>query len=359
MLGPEQINLFGYSRLPNIEGINIRIHEVVARQLGLTDGQIVQGVVETRGELLKLLLNGQSFDVPHGLRYQHGDMPYFRVQPSGNGKALHPVRGGESAPANAGSRDAAHDALPSRLACLLARPPAMTFLLALLPPRVLQHIAAQLPPGGAFEQISELQPSLRALTPGAIEQTIARSGLWSETQLAQGHIPVLDLKQWLRQMQGTLPVDSALQPALAESIDDIEAAQLDALKAQFQKELSFGVVIPFADAPPLALKMRRDAPSRDVPTPPIQIDLHGESDTHGPFWLKLVMRTELAPEELSVSLWSAHPDYCRWAEESRPDLTARLAESGLHLASLTVFNAPRPEPRERVAVPGSVVDLDA
>ena len=63
MLGPEQVNLNARSSPIFLEGVvAIKITEQLAKQLGLRDNQIVRGVIENRGDLLKLVINNREIE---------------------------------------------------------------------------------------------------------------------------------------------------------------------------------------------------------------------------------------------------------------------------------------------------------
>ena len=63
MLGPEQLN-FAPKTTPVLldNAAAVRVSEQVAKGMGLRDNQIVRGIIEDRGGLLKLVLNNREFD---------------------------------------------------------------------------------------------------------------------------------------------------------------------------------------------------------------------------------------------------------------------------------------------------------
>jgi hypothetical protein len=61
VLGPELINLTARPTPIFLEGsAAVQLTQQAAKDLGLKDGQIVQGVIAARGDLLKLLVNGKE-----------------------------------------------------------------------------------------------------------------------------------------------------------------------------------------------------------------------------------------------------------------------------------------------------------
>ena len=64
---------------PNNEAKPLWIEAPVAQQLGLSDGQVVQALVEARGGPVRLWLKNFSFELPNGWVLQPGDTPFMRV----------------------------------------------------------------------------------------------------------------------------------------------------------------------------------------------------------------------------------------------------------------------------------------
>ena len=91
MLGPELINLTVRPTPIFLEGVaSLRISEPGPRELGLTDFQVVKGLVSTeRGQLL-LNLNGVTPTIiaPEYLRRFLGQNLFFRVQIAADGSTV-------------------------------------------------------------------------------------------------------------------------------------------------------------------------------------------------------------------------------------------------------------------------------
>ena len=65
MLGPEQINLTSRPTPDFFGGLgSIQLTQSAAKDLGLKDGQIIQGVIAARGALLKLIVNNKELEWP-------------------------------------------------------------------------------------------------------------------------------------------------------------------------------------------------------------------------------------------------------------------------------------------------------
>ncbi len=92
MLGPELINLIARPTPIFLEGsASIQLTQQAAKDLGLKDGQIVQGVLAARGDLLKLVLNNKELEWSGSNRFKPGDKLDFRVETNLFGRALIPL----------------------------------------------------------------------------------------------------------------------------------------------------------------------------------------------------------------------------------------------------------------------------
>ena len=80
MSGTEPIAHTGRIHPISVEIRPLQLETTQAREMGLRDGQVIQGSMELRGESLKLLLNGQLIDVPPGFRFRPGDPVWLKAQ---------------------------------------------------------------------------------------------------------------------------------------------------------------------------------------------------------------------------------------------------------------------------------------
>lgn len=356
LFAAEQLNALAYSKQPGIEGVNIRVHETVARQLGLRDGQVVQAVVETRGETSRLVLNGRTLELPNALKFAQGDAPYFRVLPSTlGGKVLHLVR--VSDPSASSQRVApSSEALSGRLMGLLAQPVQLARVADVLRSPALAAVLSERGMQPVLSMLLQMQPSIAVLSADAIQRAVLQSGLWAESRLGRGVAPEPDLKQWLRMLLGSLPRNSPLGAAVGQAIDSLEAQQLDTLRAQTQRELSFAVMVPFLDAEPVELSFFRAVPKRKDDSPPFVVNARIESVELGSLSLKTVLSDG---GQIAVTIWADSEDVVLRARAGEGTLRDAIHEAGLTLVQFAVFNAPRPSPAERIVAPGYLVDVDA
>lgn len=331
---------------------------LMPRRWGLREGQIVQGSVQARGDAVLFELNGRFFDLPPALqRVAPGDLRWFRVVRQGDSFTLKPVApalsnqaqalsaespGGVSNSANPTVRSTgpADAMLAIRQAGLLARGAEGTSLSSLLAPGALE---SQLIDAGAPELASALALSrLRsdALSPGLLQQAVARSGLWGEAALAAGRaVPQFDLKVLLRQM-GRLLSARGMGDAddIGDAVDEIERKQLDAVQQAADGRQVFAVTIPFADSPAVRLKFERHARDDAKGDGGYSIDIHLTPPQVGDIWMK----TTVMGKRVDVNVWSRRPEVVRLASGEEGELGASLAEAGLSLRAFRVLEGEPP-----------------
>ena len=193
------------------------------------------------------------------------------------------------------------------------------------------------PPLGArlTDLLGAALPRMGNLTPAALQQAIARSGLGTEAALMAGIIGLdQDLKVALRRLQRGLPLGSgAAEAVLGRSVDTLERSQVDTLTAQMQGQVLLSLVIPFGDAGPVALRIFRDRAKGEDDPPPFIVDVHSGHSGLGPLWL----RTQVAHDKrVSMTMWALRPEVAQQARDQSRALRLNLSQSGLVLSSLEI-----------------------
>ena len=178
-------------------------------------------------------------------------------------------------------------------------------------------------------------PRMGQLTPAALQQAMARSGLGAEAALLAGSGGLdQDLKVALRRYQRSLPVGStAAEGRLGRAVDTLERSQIDTLTAQMQGQVLLSMVIPFGDAGPVALRLYRERAKRDEAPPPFVVDVYSGHSGLGPLWL----RTQVAADRrVSMTMWALRPEVAQQAREQSRALRLNLSQSGLVLSGLEI-----------------------
>jgi hypothetical protein len=365
-----------------LDGKLLTFQASIAESLGLKDGQIVQALVRLHGDQPKLLLQGRMIDAPASSLAAPGESMWLRVQNKTEGQwSFQPV------PAPAGTQ-ASSTALTltaptlmmapslapvvSRIANLLYRPTGAVELSQLYKPGTLDALLGTIARPDLLTQWRGLQLSMSQLTPSALQQAMM-GAMGSEVWLARGMpMAAQDPKQMLRKLIDAINTNNlnanqlndgddtdsiGIISRLQRAVDDIEASQVQAVQAQAQQEILFNMTLPFADANPVELTIRR-GPKQEGESPLLIINVHSKSEELGPVWLK----TQLAnSEQVELTMWSEDPSVVSQARSRSSLLGQELSSAGLTMKSFQVIQGARPTETSVWAPSGRglVVDVSA
>jgi hypothetical protein len=191
------------------------------------------------------------------------------------------------------------------------------------------------------------------LTPAALKQAMM-GAMGSEVWLSRG-MPMSpqDPKQMLRRLIEAINQsnNAAIQAAdsdgsetsgvlmkLQRAVDDLEASQVQAVQAQVQKEVLFNMTLPFADANPVEITIKR-GPKQEGESPLLVINVHSKSEELGPVWLKTQLEKA---DQVDLTMWSEDPKVVAEARSRSGLLGAELSNSGLTMKSFKVIQGARP-----------------
>lgn len=348
MIPPADLaQLPGRSNPIYLEGRILPLTVAQARELNLRDGQIVQALVQARGDELALLLRGKQVDLPRTpmtAAWQSGQTLNLQVVQAGaNVLALQPLISQPMAAAVA--------PFFSRLGSLLFRPPGQEQLAGLFKPGVLDALLQTAGRPDLQAQWRRMQLSMGQLDTQALAQAINRaviSVMGPESRLIRGlPAPTEDPKQLLRRLMAALSREEEGQEGSSESVsglsralDDIEASQVQTAQAQAQKEVLINLMLPFADADPIELQFRRAPREEGQEPPPLTVNVHSRSQDLGEIWLK----TQLPGlDRVDLTMWAVRENVAAQAQARSGELVAQLSESGLVLQSFQVIHGSRPQ----------------
>ncbi len=365
-----------------LDGKLLTFQASIAQDLGLKDGQIVQAMVRLLGDQPRLLLQGRMIDAPASALAAPGESMWLRVQSKSEGQwNLQPVPPPASSQAASNALTLTAPLLMtepglapvvSRIANLLYRPTGALELSQLYKPGTLDALLQTVSRPDLLAQWRGLQLSMAQLTPASLKQAMM-GAMGSEVWLSRG-IPMSaqDPKQMLRRLidaVGTNNLNSirssdgddaesiGIVSRLQRAVDDLEASQVQAVQAQAQQEVLFNMTLPFADANPVELTIRRGS-KQDGESPLLVINVHSKSEELGPIWLK----TQLAnAEQVDLTMWSEDANVVAQARVRSGLLGQELANSGLTMKSFQVIQGARPI-ESAVWTPsgrGLVVDVSA
>ena len=362
MIGPDEATRVGRLNPIYLEGKSLQIEAQVARALGLRDGQIVHANVELRGETLKMLINGQLFDLPPGLRFRPGEEIWLRAQAKAHGWLLRPVEPQEETTEQSESVfSVSTSPTPtinnSRLLALSLRPPQTPVLTSLFQPAQFEALFRTISSPELAAIFQRMRLSMGTLNANDIEKAVQHSGFWLEAFLAQGKtIPLSDNKALLRKMLRALSeADVQSKGKIEKALDDVEAAQVESLAAQTRGEISFSMVLPFIDANPVEIHFFRGARRPGEEKPPFTVNIHTNNDHLGEIWLKTSI-SRLA--HVDMMMWAVREDVVNLARRHTEALSKRLRDAGLTMDSLRIFHSARPSLPESWSAPsGAMLDV--
>ena len=365
-----------------LDGKLLTFQASIAQDLGLKDDQIVQALVRLHGDQPKLLLQGRMIDAPASSLAAPGESMWLRVQNKAEGQwrfqPVPPPAGTQATSTaltlNAPTLMMAPSLAPvvSRIANLLYRPTGALELSQLYKPGTLDALLGTIARPDLLTQWRGLQLSMSQLTPSALKQAMM-GAMGSEVWLSRGMpTAVQDPKQMLRRLidaigtnnlnatqfnDGDDTESSGVIARLQRAVDDLEASQVKAVQAQAQQEILFNMTLPFADANPVELTIRR-GPKQEGESPLLIINVHSKSEELGPVWLK----TQLAnSEQVELTMWSEDPNVVSQARSRSSLLGQELGNAGLTMKSFQVVQGARPNETSVWAPSGRglVVDVSA
>ena len=344
-----------------LEGRLPMLEATAAKNLGLTEGQVVRPTVETRAGQLMLMVGGQPVNLPPEWRAIAAQNPWWRVHydTARGGWTFRPLlnegQGQGQAQSSAG-------VMPTHLQQLALRPPHMSALMQLLSPGVLGALAQAAPQieiRPLLQQFQRLLPAMSRLTPEQLRHWVQHSGWMGEALLAKGKLDQPDLKQILRALlQAWTQAPMSTRVLLSEAVDDIEARQLQASEANPNRDGWIHLMLAFADFDPVDIRYfapKKRLGEEDVP---LVVHLHTRSQTHGELWLQTRISHQT---QVDLVMWAEQETVAADAQARAASLQEWLESSGLEVTGLQVIHGVRPTllqpqgPDE----PGQLLDLKA
>jgi hypothetical protein len=354
LLGPDAISPLSRYAALIAQAPVIQLAPPVARELGLREGQVVQGTFSSQGEGLELTIGDKRFSLSRSPGWgADGDLRWFRFEKTPDGWGLRSLPAGAQAPVSSSGGALSGTAAPlaalpaspapeaaalpsTRLLSLLSRPPGLSNLAHILTPGVLESTLrnAGVDDRVLLQALAISRLRVDALSAEGVRQAVMTSGLWGEALLAMGRqIPMQDLKSLLRFVARAMSARAASAGAVEEAIDDIERNQIEALQTQNENRQAFTVMLPFADVPPATVKFERGTRSGRGTPQGYTIDLHLAPGALGDIWLK----TTVTGQQVDVTVWTARPEVASLAQRAGEELAVELADAGLRLGAFNVL----------------------
>lgn len=367
LVTPDLINAVAKINPIFLEG-TLKIAATEALSLGLKDGQVVQAVIENRGERTKLLLNNKEFDLPKNVNIASETKFQAKISIGPKSALLIPTGLMPNSTGTASSvNPTGFTPISPHLMNLLLHSGGLANLQQLF--NVNGGLASLIQVSGLADLITRLlgaRPSIAQINGSAIRDLILSSGLFTEMRLAQRQkVHPLDKKNILYQISRIMSDKGIDASSINRAILDIESSQIESQQSMNNRELSFSLLLPFKGFGSVDLSFFRAAPTKKDPKPSYTFNLHTKNEMIGEVWLQTVVEKETS---LKMTMWALRTEVSDRAKDSTKQLGDLLENSGLKIDSLEIYNSARPgktqENLPNKITPlsgsfGSVVDIEA
>lgn len=367
LVTPDLVNAIAKINPIFLEG-TLKIAAAEAKALGLKDGQIVQAVIENRGDRTKLIINNKEFDLPKNAQQATDTKFQARINIGPKSALLIPTGLiSNSTAAGLTANSSGFTPISPHLMNLLLHSGGLVNLQQLF--NVNGGLANLIHVSGLADLITRLlgaRPSIAQINSSTIRDLILSSGLFTEMRLAQKqNIHPLDQKNILYQISRIMGERGLDASNINRAILDIESSQLESQQSMNNRELSFSLLLPFKDFGSVDLSFFRAAATKSNPKPSYTFNLHTKNELIGEVWLRTVVEKEIS---LKMTMWALRTEISDRAKNSTKQLSNLLENAGLKIDSFEIFNSARPgktkDHQHSKLKPlsgsfGSVVDIEA
>ena len=334
MLGPELLNMTVRPTPIFLEGTaSLRIDQPGPRELGLANFQVVKGLVSIdRGQLfINLAGVAQPLLAPDFLKRYAGQSLFFRVQLTPDGATiLRPV----PAPA----------ATPTPPTNAAASTPVMTQLSG-TPASVLQQLmnpeslrAMPAPVAAALTGLGLiLSPAMSIEAQIArARELLGRGGVLQLPSVSEGAAREVALPSLLMRLLG-FGTDLATKERARGLLTEIDTRQDRAVTA-LRSDVINADILTWLNGAPVELNLQRGPRGNPPGNPPWIINFYTQFAENSDVWLRI---EHVPASRVRLDAWLTDPAVFARARDSRAELFAEVADFGLQLEHLAVFNQAR------------------
>ena len=319
-----------------LEG-TLKIAAAEAKAFGLRDGQIVQAVIENRGDHTKLLIGNKEFEIPKNFHTEGGSKFQARVSILSNGSAvLNPagvsLTGGNSA--------STFIPLSPHFINLLSHSSGFSNLSSLYVNNILPNLAAKGSLNELISKILGLRLSINNLTPSEIKNFIMNFGLFNEALLSKKQkLNQNNQKVLIGQLIRLLNERGVDSQAVSRAFLDIEASQLETNQGLQNREILFSLIFPFKDFGEWKFSFSKTKNPENENGPVYTFNLHTKNELIGEVWLRVVVEKK---NHLNMQMWATDKTTYDKAISKSDRLNTLLNDAGLKINSFEIFNEERP-----------------
>ena len=347
-----------------LEG-TLKIASSEAKSVGLRDGQIIQAVIENRGDHTKLLIGNKEFEIPKNFHTGEGSKFQAKVSILNNGTAvLTPA--GVSITGSTGGGITNFVPLSPHFMNLLLHSSGFANLSNIYTRGILASMNSQGILGDLVAKILGLRLSIHNLTPSEIKNFILNFGFFNEAMLQK--------KQKLQPNNQKLLIGQLVRLFNERGIDpqnatrallDIEASQLETNQSLQNREIFFSLIFPFKDFGEWNFSFSKMKDLKNDNEGAFTFNLHTKNETIGEVWLHVIVEKKT---NLTLQMWATSKATYDKAVNGETKLNKLLSDAGLIVSSFEIFNEERPgvgktEKEKRMLndniFSGSTVDIEA
>ena len=344
-----------------LEG-TLKIAAADAKMVGLRDGQIVQAVIENRGDHTKLLIGNKEFELPKNMHGGENSKFQAKVSILNNGSAvLNPagvsISGGNSPPTFL--------PLSPHFMNLLLHSSGFGNLANIYSSGFLSSISNHSGLTDLITRILGLRLNLSTLTASDLKAFILNFGLFNESILAKRQkLSTTNQKVLLSQLVRMLTERGIDPQSVNRAILDIEASQLETNQSLQNREIFFSLMLPFRDFGSVDFSFSKIAPNNEKDSP-YTFNLHTKNEKLGEIWLRVVVEKRI---NLNMQMWATDEQTYRKAKNGVSNLKRLLSDAGLQISTFEIFNEEKPGEKEMKKekkvlgeniLSGSAIDVEA
>ena len=350
MLSSESVNLQPRPNLVYVEGgvSALRLAPDQAKNLGLREGQVVNGVVANRPDGSVLMLGAKSLALPPG--FASGQTSVSLLVSVVGGQLVLSLTDRQQ---QAQTKSRVPGGAEQRLNRLLGQIGSF-HLLKLLEPNTLARLIAQFAGSDEGQSLHQLLLSSNSISGAQIKRSVESSGFFLESQLKAGlddhGVSLKSLLLGLLKLMKARQVDGS---NLSGAIEELEARQLESLSSQLgNRSLTLSWVLPFVDQMPVFVTLGRkfsdeadkgDSDDNSIWYVDLDIPIRGQT--------RCAINIELnKTSSIKITAWIPHDGLFRGAVKHKDDLSKLLDESGLAVELMQFYPTPRARKDEGVSV---------
>jgi len=330
----------------------MQLNDIIAKELGLNNGQVVRAVADAPGQL-RLVNGNPNALVATALPGEVGQMLNFRYVVSIYGRYLQQLQSPSvSRPAEPAVAPTSNSLAASLL--LGASDTSTNFLGTMGLVQIDKWLALVGRPD-LREQFGRLKLAPENMTADIIKQGLLRSGLFTEALLYRGRANSdLDFKQLFITLQRLLRQSAPAEAAVLKRIVEVlEGNQFEALAADGRKEVLLRCYLPLGDTHLIQLEIEAQQDSTRSGQRLWSVYLETEHQELDHIAVKSVLT---APGQVDLTIWAVKAETVSVVRAMVSELRYELAAQDLVINVVHIVQGRR-VPLETANSPGALMDV--